>query len=351
MIKKSKWLAVTLAVMMLIGIFGGSVLAMDPPGDAQEVPLYAGQNIEVGSVFVWNDSENLFVLYKLSEGALEDGWCISETHLHVGKSLDEFPLAGRQQNPVPGQFDYSDPHGCVPEYLYEISLDGWLVGDELLVAAHAVVKNTVVLDCWETVWQIGDVEERDPATGLLYNYADEFNWGAPAGPTTMGLTLAQETPPFTNPFIVGTTPTSEFPFNSNAVRGYATDFEVKWDGALNYGGKLTISWSPGNSAFERKVISGDGITETIVTANGSVASGQGWFMDQYLLVEHSVIVSPLADGLQTIRFQHTNGDGTFWDWVRLEEPCVEINIETAWGAGNRFTNQGNWATYFEYTLE
>jgi hypothetical protein len=55
------------------------------------------------------------------------------------------------------------------------------------------------------------------------------------------------------------------------------------------------------------------------------------------------MVNPVADGEHTINFKHVQGDGTFWDWVRLEKQCEQW--ETAWGDGSSFDG-ANWATYF-----
>lgn len=99
------------------------------------VTLYAGRNIDVGTVTVTNDGVTLHVKYET-----QNGWCINETHLHVGESLDDFPFAGRSGNPVPGRFDYKGKHNCIDEYTYEIPLGDWEEGDELIIAAHAEVK-------------------------------------------------------------------------------------------------------------------------------------------------------------------------------------------------------------------
>jgi len=168
----------------------------------------------------------------------------------------------------------------------------------------------------------------------------------------MGPSLVVEKPDFTDLFIIGTTLTDKFPYNSNdsILYNYATDFDVQWNGSLPFGGKLTLSWSPGASGAEEKVVSGDGISSpAIFTATGESISSMGWFMNKYPLVEHSVVVGPLTDGVHTINFQHTLGNGTFWDWIRLEKPCEQE--ETAWGFGDRFVDQGNWATFFKYTVE
>ena len=321
---------------------GISYLTKGTPGDHDVFTLYAGQHIDVGTVEVWNDTENLYVKYMV-----DDPWCLIETHLHVAASLEDIPQT-EKGNPIPGQFGYKSEHNCESDFLYTIPLANLVV--ELYIAAHA----EVVRHYYETVWQIGDVEEINIGTGWLENYADEFNWAAPADPTTMGPSLAVDVPSFTNPFIVGTTPTSEFPYNSNYNRGYATNFDVQWNGSMELGGLLTISWSPGQSASEKKVVSEDGNTLATFTAQGLPEPGEGWFMNIYPLVEHSVIVGPLTEGVHTINFQHTQGDGTFWDWVKLEKSCVQE--ETAWAA--IFDEPGkigfpgrNWATYFNYTLE
>jgi len=338
------------AILLVVALALALVLPAAPAAahteeEPQVVTLFAGQDIDVGTVSVWNDGTDLYVKYQTT-----GDWVITETHLEVVTDPDDFPQT-KKGNPIPGHFTYSMEHNpAVTEYEEVISgfTAGFTAGDCVYIAAHAVVVRPVE-GCWETVWQIGDVEGVDPASGLLYNYADEFNWG-PVGatPTTAGPGLSVIEPPFTDPFIAGTTPLNQFPYNSNYGRGYATDFDVQWSGSLPFGGKLTVSWSPGQSANETKVV-GDGISTTSFSATGTPRPGEGWFMDKYPLVEHEVSINPLSDGVHTINFQHTQGDGTFWDWIRLEKPCEQE--ETAWGDGTRFVEKGNWATYFCYCIQ
>lgn len=322
----------------------------DPPAWAECVTLYAGQNMDVGTVCVWNDGTTLYVKYETS-----GDWMITETHLAVATSKGDIPQ-NRTGNPIPGQFaegDCYDPPAAEDTFAFD--LDGWTPGIKLYVAAHAVVGRPID-DCWETVWQIGDVETDDCA-GNLTNYANEFNWRKPDGDEghvpildcEQGPALSADTPPFADPFIVGTTPTDEFPYNSNTGKPYATDFDVQWAGSLPFGGRLTLSWSPGASGSEKKEVSGYGIPLTTFAATGSSQPGQGWFMNKYPLVEHSVPVDPSAAGNHTINLKHSQGDGTFWDWVRLEKPCEQW--ETAWADGERFVSRGNWATYFTYEVQ
>ena len=350
-----------LFTMLALVLVMGLVAPMAAPAvahteaDPAVITLYAGQDIDVGTVSVWNDDTTLYVKYETT-----GDWVMTETHLAVAEELDDIPQT-RKGNPIPGRFEYKMEHDpAVQAFTYAIPLGTWESCDihDLVIAAHAKVVRPID-GCDEIVWQIGDVETND-CSGDLTNYANEFNWmkanGSgyidPVGDCEMGPGLNDNEPAFTDTFIVGTTPVNEFPYNSNLVRGYATDFDVQWNGELLFGGLLNISWSPGSSATEKKVVSGDGISSKTLTAAGSSQSGQGWFMNKYPLVEHSITVGPLADGDHTINLQHTKGDGTFWDWITLEKPCEQW--ETAWAGtsvGEMPFAGKNWATYFTYTIQ
>lgn len=103
----------------------------------QEYPIWAGQSILVGTLKITNDSGNLYVTYELF-----DGWMLEETHVHVASALSGIPC-NRNGIPVPGQFAFSDVHvPVVTEYTYTIAMApyGFQCGDQIVVAAHAVVK-------------------------------------------------------------------------------------------------------------------------------------------------------------------------------------------------------------------
>lgn len=305
--------------------------------------LYAGQDILVGELIVSNDTENLTVTFKMT-----GDYCMTGTHLQVEAELDDVPQT-KKGNPIPGQFEYSEDHDCVYSYTYPpIPLDGLAAGDDVIIAAHADVKAPVDGDMCQ-VWQIGDVEapvEYPDGNDYLSNYADEFNW-PDATATTAGPGLAVVEPAFDDPFIVGFSDTEDFPYNSNANRGYADDFKVQWDGHLHFGGMLSVSWSPGQSAAEMKAIS-PGATPSTFSHTGAPTPGEGYFLDRYPLFEDQAELAPLGTDTHQIRFEHTKGDGTFWDWVRLERPCE--TDESAWSAGNDFSGK-NWATYSTYEVQ
>jgi len=96
--------------------------------------------IDVGEVFIWQDEDNLYVKY-----VTEDGWYMTETHVHVAGDASDIPQT-KNGNPQVGKFDYSMDHDpAVDEYMYTIPLDeNW--GDTFYVAAHAVVQKVIGYD-------------------------------------------------------------------------------------------------------------------------------------------------------------------------------------------------------------
>jgi hypothetical protein len=134
-------------------------------GDYLEVNLIAGQFIDVGSVYVANDEDYLYVSFVTSDDCAE----LAETHVDVQTSADDFPL-NKNDNPKVGHFMYKMEHGPgVTGYTYMIPLDshGFEPGDEIFVAAHAVIQ-FCENDC-------GLVEETAWAGCTPFN--DQGNWG------------------------------------------------------------------------------------------------------------------------------------------------------------------------------
>ena len=142
-IKKASWLYIALAIVMVASMFAGFTGAVepcpDPPDEAKEVILYAGQDDKVGKVYVWDDDFYLYVQYLLDDDAWDDGegWGLYETHVHVGEDLDSFPL-NRGGNPQIGHFAYKAYHEGVQCYIEEIPLGDF--SGEIKIAAHAVIE-------------------------------------------------------------------------------------------------------------------------------------------------------------------------------------------------------------------
>ncbi len=122
-------LLILLIALSLFGLLSGSVLADNP----EVRPLMAGQHTEVGSVTVSNDGSHVTVSYTISEA----GWCLTETHLYLGKDAPS--------KAAPGQFPYSHSDlGCAASDSYSVALSELeaVSGDEVNVAAHAVVQQS-----------------------------------------------------------------------------------------------------------------------------------------------------------------------------------------------------------------
>ncbi len=151
-----------------------------------------------------------------------------------------------------------------------------------------------------TVFQIGDIED-----GQMDNPVDELNW-----PEVFGVF-----PTFPDPFVVGTNADGEFPWNSNKVQTYAIDFDVQFQMPEEASARLTISWAPGRSGNERKevLLDGSSVDTTPTRLGTSVA---GWW-EQMQRFEDSFDTT-ITYGQHTFTFLHPIGDGTLWDWVKLE---------------------------------
>ncbi|KAF5424271.1 MAG: hypothetical protein C5S44_01935 [Candidatus Methanocomedens sp.] len=126
--KMNKLVLLSALMIAIIGTFG-TVSAVEPHN------LVAGGDQVVGNVTVTNDGENISVTFTTT-----DGWCMTETHLHIANESEDGIPQTKKGNPRPGQFDYSEVHEpSVTEYTYVIPLDG-LSGD-VYIAAHAVVRD------------------------------------------------------------------------------------------------------------------------------------------------------------------------------------------------------------------
>jgi hypothetical protein len=143
----------------------------DPCGEATVVTLFAGQHIDVGTVTVVNDGDSL----RVTIDTRGTGWVLTESHFGVALNLDDLPQTG-SGNPQVGKFEYQDEYDPpVSLATYEISLTeyGYLPGEELFIAVHAVVQlldeeGQVVQE--ETAWGDGlDFPGHSWATYFNYN--------------------------------------------------------------------------------------------------------------------------------------------------------------------------------------
>ena len=119
------------------------------------VTLWAGKTINVGTVTVTQDQNNLYVQYKTT-GA----WKIIETHLDISTS-------NYSQRGAPGQYDYqSSSSNGVTSYKYTIPIT-WAPGTKLYFLAHAVVGKYSGSSCGSTETAYGGTVEV-PKKGSWY---------------------------------------------------------------------------------------------------------------------------------------------------------------------------------------
>ena len=327
-----------------------AMLIMSIAVSAEEYPLYAGQDMEVGVIEVTNDGDYLYVEYKITE----EDWCITETHLHIGEELDNFPLTpGRNANPIPGQFDYKEKHDCVTEYTYEIPIT-W--EDEVLIGAHAKVEQ------WEEIYECEDViigyepESFNVVSDETNEYYDEDSgewkdavaaWVHPAWTSNVNIPGAT--------WIW----TAEYVTPEEARYGAEYEFRKLFDipvDAANIVGSIDITTD----------------NEYVLYINGNLVGSN----DVWQNVESYDVSGYLTAGVNNITVlavnipwntddPMANPGGLLYNLlVEYDEPQYEeqcewvpymIGDESAWGATalgkERFTDRGNWATYFEHTLD
>jgi hypothetical protein len=118
-------------------------------GDGEELfSFWAGQNTVVGTVTVWNDSENLYVRVDI-----DDEWYLEEAHLNV---LSEEP----EGNQAPGQFPFKEEFDSpVSTYTFEVSLSFLFqnsftrlnrLNNKFYILLHGVVSSSSGRE--ETAW-------------------------------------------------------------------------------------------------------------------------------------------------------------------------------------------------------
>jgi hypothetical protein len=369
-----------------------------PPGT-----LVAGKNIDVGTVIVWNDADNLYVKYVIDDPT---EWCLTETHLHVATSLDGIPQ--KNGNPPPGQFDYKDEHDCVTEFLYTIPLTSWSVDTLLYIAAHAVVMDTT---CFQTAILYGIQRN----TGTVYGI------DVLAGTSWVEFNIPDPPPP-------GSAKPNGLAYDADNERFYYCDYQPTttlyfWDGtqqieAGSLPGEIAdADFYNGKYYFITGPPASDDLYEVTFNTNGTIADGNtvpiddiasgahGWTFNGDIAIKDGVVYGwgwcgtdneyefftydlgtsafnvntvsynsslQIAFGSDGILYGHrsggagafyvvdtTNGDVSMVTPTpspgHLYTDCASGMIcepvtETAWAANINFPGK-NWATYFTYTVQ
>jgi hypothetical protein len=134
--------------------------------------LWAGQNINAGNLIVWNDFENLYIEYQITNS--DPNLALNAIHLWAGKDLSLCPK-NKNGNPKVGQFPYYADSGTSKpagnpllinplDYLITISLSYLGAGcdDVVYIAAHGATPA-------ETIW--GDGTRFVPPPGDWATYS------------------------------------------------------------------------------------------------------------------------------------------------------------------------------------
>ena len=247
MVKKKKTLITNVIILAAIAVFFTCNLAMaqtvTPCGTLAEFTLYAGQTINVGTISVYNDSENLYVKYNTT-----DGWLLNKTHLAIATSLENIPQT-KKNNPIPGLFPYKSTHASVTEHVYVINLEeaGYTVDTELYIAAQADVS---LMDDYGYIIQ----EETAWGNGITFsgeNWATYFNYMVqPCGGVTFNegidiLEVTEEITPNGGTLLVSDP--------SSPIYGVTIQFP---GGALPQNTSVSVGYNTGSLTPNRGIYSG-----------------------------------------------------------------------------------------------
>ncbi len=127
--KKGTWISIAVTLLLIL-------LPMTTFASYTISPqIMAGQNQSAGVVKITgNPDGSLTLVYMLKGGA---GWCMTDSAVHTGLTLDDFPQ--NSGGAIPGQFDYQyDFGGCVKGATVTIADPAGYKGD-LTIAIHVNV--------------------------------------------------------------------------------------------------------------------------------------------------------------------------------------------------------------------
>jgi len=313
--------------------------------------LYAGQSIDVGTVSVWNDEENLYITYSTT-----GGWEMTETHLAVATSLTDIPQA--KGNPIPGKFPYSTIHdSAVTEFTYTIPLEDWDSDTSLFIAAHAKVQLPQLSDPI-----IASVASGDSLDTVLHIAEDSGNPGYPIGypgpyagtPTPAVLTWVHPSwPAITGAQWISSANLTEDP-DVNSWRLFTRNIVIP-SNAVNITGTITMMTADNaeevylNSIF----IGSDG------EVYGPFHDDQEWntietFSGLSLLPDTNTL-EVMVRNFAWPGGIYANPTGLIYK-MDYEYQLLTYLTETAWAADGEVPGSlpfpgKNWATYFRYEFE
>ena len=298
---------------------GMTYLTRSDVDNPYQIDLLAGQTDDIGDVLVWNDAESLYV--KFVYAGTECGFL--EVHLQVDEESFSADILTKKGNPIPGKFEKSYDVGCFLDqtFIYNLADESFDFGDELLIAAHAVVPSGGAnVDKYAT-----NVFSVTPGTGSVREPSETL--GAPDS--------AYEVESF---YSLGFGGCIELEF-ADFVGGTLTVYETTWH---HFEGDTY----PKESA--NIYVSANGSDWTYLgEANND---GQSWSntpVPNVFILGECIKYVKICDTTDPSLF----GSGANAFDIDAIEGQYFCKKETAWGDGIRFVDKGNWATYFTVMVE
>jgi hypothetical protein len=319
--------------------------------------LWAGQDINAGTVSIWNDETNLHVVYDA-----DNGWVITGTHLYVGKTNPNTLTTAPGQFPYSGNTEYVIPLSMISDYKMQLNKNGAPTGkmiptgtpgvdqdDIVYIAAHADVKKETqssgyleVVSDTTTQW-LGGASHVDGAT-----WSNAFAcWVHPAWANILGATWIWRT--------VNTDSAWEY---AN-VPQYDTTYHL-------YGWLFKKTFTLPSTAHDitgNIQINSD--NAFVASLNGVPVGGEGgMYLDGPDTHDYASVTAygpaGITAGLNTLSIRALNyfnwGSSTgnpaglafkaeiWYDYIS----CVRT--ESAWACGTDFDHP-NWAMYFSYGIQ
>lgn len=320
--------------------------------DPFETDLVAGQHRVVGTVQVWNDGDYLYVTYVVTDVE----WCLVETQLHVANSADDIPQMNG--NPAPGEFDYKTEHECIPDFTYEIELNGWGDGAPLAIAAHAIVdggdEHSLTLFSSEATLTAGYFERAgyDGTVDASFALAASNYSGGGTFSTAADISSPNANGYDENLLLDAVWVTSAEPREGSAAsdqwRLFKHDFEIpQW--ATNITGSLQVTADNAVAAYL-----GDGqIDATTYVYDVATTPPQDLSVQHFSNLYGPTDFFPVPGPnslLFVVRNYYAASDQDNNPTALLYRAEITFDeSETAWGDGEEFG--GNWAMYFAYTVQ
>jgi len=362
--------------------------------EAESFPLFAGQDMLVGEVLVWNNDIELCVKYQLSDDAITDNWLLTETHLAVATTIDGIPQT-KTHNPIPGKFPYGDdnlggvefsPDYCIP---FEEIAERVECGGELFIAAHAVVQkcetesftfnpeltwsrsselDVAVFPGYGAKWTQAEgftiphplIEVWDGGTlgqyFTFYSTRGDISWASwactqPGTPSTTGTDLHRFNATFNIPAgynVTGGTLGSVNPGYEDVIPMNDNIYIFVNEKLLFWGGTIKVV-DPGTTHFlgmERR--------DTEPQDKPEFPETDGWHMDGTFPAIPSGLFTEGSNQLDVFAEDFWTGGGMHELGLTLQVEQTTCETESAWAG----TEEGkiqfpgkNWATYFTYTVE